>query len=58
MPNLTPADAIRPAVNVLKNSVESRRMPPGIELNQATVDLHADAAKTLEESLAALADHE
>lgn len=55
-PNLNPADSLRLAINVLKDSAESRRMPSGIELNQATVDLHADAAETLEESLASLVD--
>lgn len=58
MPALTVADALRLAVNVLKDAAESRKMPSGIELDQATADLHADAAETLESSLAAMQNHE
>ncbi len=58
MPALTVADALRLAVNVLKDAAESRRMPSGIELDQSTASLHADAAETLESSLAAMQDHE
>lgn len=58
MPDLTPADALRLAINVLKDVAESQRMPSGIELDQATAALHADAAETLAETLAGLQDHE
>jgi hypothetical protein len=58
MPDLTVADALRLAINILKDAGESRRMPSGIELDQATAELHADAAETLQVSLAAMQDHE
>lgn len=58
MPSLTPADALRLAINVLKDAAESRKMPSGIALDQPTADLHADAAETLETSLTALREHE
>ena len=58
MPALTIADALRLAVNVLKDAAESRKMPSGIELDQDTADLHADAAETLESSIAAMQDQE
>lgn len=58
MPDLTPADALRLAINVLKDVAESQRMPSGIELDQATAALHADAAETLAETLDGLLDHE
>lgn len=32
-------------------------MPSGIELDQSTASLHADAAETLESSLAEMQDH-
>lgn len=54
MPDLTVADALRLAINILRDAGESRRMPSGIELDQATADLHADAAETL----AAMQAHE
>lgn len=58
MPDLTPANALRLAINVLKDAAESRRMPSGAALDQATADLHADAAETLKISLSGLQDHE
>ena len=58
MPSLTVSDALRLAINLLKDSAESRRMLSGIELDQATADLHADAAETLESSLNTLQDQE
>jgi hypothetical protein len=58
MPDLTPADALRLAINVLRDASESRRMPSGERLDQEASDLHADAAETLEATLAALRDHE
>lgn len=57
MPDLTLADALCLAINVLKDSAESRKMPAGIKLDQATAELHADAAETLETSLAELRGH-
>lgn len=58
MSSLTPADALRLAINVLMDTAESRKMPSGIELDQSIADLHADAAETLEATLAALLEQE
>jgi len=58
MPTLTTALALRAAINVLRDSAESRRMPSGEPLSDASVQLHFDAADTLEESLSDLRDHE
>lgn len=58
MASMTVADALRMAINALKDVAESRRMPSGIELDHSTAALHADAAETLESSLAGLQDHE
>jgi hypothetical protein len=58
MSNLTVALALRAAINVLRDSAESRRMPNGTQLDEASVNLHFDAAETLEESLADLRGHE
>lgn len=58
MPSLTPADALRLAINALKDAAESRKMPSGIALDQAAVELHVEAAETLESSLAALREKE
>ncbi len=55
---MTPADALRLAINVLRDTAESRQMPSGIAIDQATADLHADAADTLQTSLEGLHDHE
>lgn len=58
MPTLTTALALRAAINVLRDSAESRKMPSGEPLDDASAQLHFDAADTLEESLANLRDHE
>lgn len=58
MPQMTTADALRLAINVLRDAAESRRLPSGSELDDAAVDLHVDAAETLEASLADLKAHE
>jgi hypothetical protein len=58
MPTLTTALALRAAINVLRDSVESRKMPSGELLDEASVQLHFDAAETLEDSLSDLRDHE
>ena len=58
MSGLTPADALRLAINVLRDSAESYKMPSGISLDRATAELHADAAETLKATLADLRDHE
>jgi hypothetical protein len=55
---MTPADALRLAINVLRDSAESRRMPSGTPIDQATVDIHADAADTLQTSLDGLIERE
>jgi hypothetical protein len=58
MPNMMPSDALRLAINVLKDVAESQKMPSGVELDQAAADLHADAAESLEATLADLLGHE
>ena len=58
MSDMTPADALRLAINVLRDAAESRQTPSGIELDEATAELHADAAETLEASLVDLRRHE
>jgi hypothetical protein len=55
---LTTSLALRAAINVLRDSAESRKMPSGEPLDHASVQLHLDAAETLEESLSDLRDHE
>jgi hypothetical protein len=57
-PEMTPADALRLAINALRDVAESRRMPSGIALDADTAALHAQAAQTLEQSLDGLRDHE
>ncbi|MFT0171492.1 hypothetical protein ACLKMY_21190 [Paraburkholderia mimosarum] len=46
------------AINVLRDSAESRRMPSGEPLDEDSVQLHLDAAGTLEYALSDLRDHE
>ncbi len=58
MPDLTVADAIRLAINALRDVSESHKMPSGIELDKATAELHASAADVLDESLKQLRGHE
>jgi hypothetical protein len=57
MANLTVADALRLA-NTLGDVAESRKMPSGVELDDSTAALHADAADVLDESLEQLRGHE
>jgi hypothetical protein len=58
MSNLTIALALRAAINVLRDSAETRKMPSGEPLDDASVQLHLDAAETLEDALSDLRDHE
>lgn len=58
MPDLTLADALRLAINVLRDTTESRRTPSREGLDQSTADLHAAAADTLEASLTELRGQE
>lgn len=58
MPDVTLADALRLAINVLRDSAEARKMPSGVGLDGTTAALHADAADVLGESLEQLRDHE
>jgi hypothetical protein len=58
MPDLTTADALRLAINALKDISESRKMPSGLVIDQSAADLHADAAEVLEVSLAGLHGHD
>ena len=52
---LTLADALRAAVNVLRDSAESGRMPSGEALPPAAFAVHAEAADRLEAELRGLA---
>ncbi|WP_250495362.1 hypothetical protein [Caballeronia sp. GAWG1-1] len=45
------ADALRLAINVLRDAAESRSMPSGFEMDAGLAQLHADAAEVLEVSL-------
>ncbi|MFP3506908.1 hypothetical protein [Burkholderia sp. SIMBA_062] len=58
MPDLTLADALRLAINVLRDSAESRKMPSGVDLDNAVAELHAIAADVLDDSLEQLRGHE
>ncbi|WP_207002606.1 hypothetical protein [Trinickia mobilis] len=58
MPELTIADALRLAINALRDVAESRKMPSGVELDDATAELHASAADVLDGSLEQLRGHE
>lgn len=58
MPEMTLADALRLAINALRDVSESRKMPSGLELEAAPSVLHADAAAMLESSLATLRGHD
>jgi hypothetical protein len=55
---LTTSLALRAATNVLRDSAESRRMPSGEPMDDASVQLHLNAAETLEDCLSDLRDHE
>jgi hypothetical protein len=54
MSGMTIALALRAAINVLRDSAESRKLPSGDALDDASVQMHRDAADSLEESLASL----
>ncbi|MDR5832557.1 hypothetical protein P9250_32420 [Caballeronia sp. LP006] len=58
MTQLTTALALRAAINVLRDSAESRRMPSGEPLNEAGVEHHFEAADVLEDALSTLREHE
>ena len=46
---MTPDEiALRAALNVLRDSVESKRMPSGLPLDAAALDLHQHAIEHLE----------
>jgi hypothetical protein len=51
MSDSTIGDALRLAINVLRDSAESRKMPSGVALDDGTAKRHSDAAQTLERSL-------
>lgn len=51
MPVTTVAAALRLAINVLRDSAESRRMPSGVMLDERPVELHIEAAETFEDFL-------
>jgi len=49
------AIALRAAINLLRDSIESRRMPSGLPLDAAMAGLHEHAAHRLEMLLRRLA---
>lgn len=57
MSDLTVFDALRLAINALRDVAESREMPSGVELDDASAELHASAADVLDESLEQLRGH-
>jgi len=58
MADLITTDALRLAINVLRDVGESHKMPSGIELDDATAALHLDAAEALAVTLKDLQDLE
>ncbi len=58
MPDMTVADALRLAIDAPRDVAESHKMPSGIDLDEATSELHASAAAVLDESLEQLRGHE
>lgn len=58
MPDLILADALRLAISVLRDYAQSRKMPSGVDLNDAAAELHASAADVLNKSLEQLRGHE
>jgi len=58
MSDLNLADALRLAINALRDVAESRSMPSGVDLDEATAKLHVSAADVLNESLENLRGHE
>ncbi|KWW32427.1 MULTISPECIES: hypothetical protein [Cupriavidus] len=57
MPELTVADALRLAINLLRDAAESGKMPSGIPLDEAGISLHSAAAETLQDSLDSIVEH-
>ena len=58
MSGMTTALALRAAINVLRDSAESCKMPSGVPLDEVSVQVHRDAADTLQQALANLQDFE
>ena len=58
MPAFILADAPRLAINVLRDSAESRKMPSGVDLDNAADELHTSAADVLNDSLEQLRGHD
>jgi len=52
------ADALRIAINLLREAAESRVTPSGVEMDPGLAQLHADAAEILAISLVDLLDFE
>ncbi|WP_175442904.1 hypothetical protein [Hydrogenophaga sp. PML113] len=55
---MTTADALRHAINVLRDSAESGRMPNGTELDANAIAQLVEAAETLDAALDALRGYE
>ena len=58
MADVSLSDALLLAINILRDSAESRKMLSGVDLDGATAPLHANAADVLDDSLEQLRDHE
>lgn len=58
LPEMTNANALRLAINVLRDSAEPRRMPSGPELDDAAAGLNARSADVPDEPLEPRRDHE
>lgn len=51
------SNALRTAINVLRDVAANKTMPSGLELDDGLAQLHADAANVLEASLEDLEDY-
>ena len=57
MPDMTPAHALRLAVNLLRGPPRSRSLPSGAASDLSTSELLAETAETLPAIVAVLRDH-
>lgn len=57
MAQLTLVEALRLAINVLRDSAESRSTPSGFEMDAGLAELHGQAADLLDDTLQDLLNH-
>ncbi|WP_157638332.1 hypothetical protein [Burkholderia ubonensis] len=55
---MRPSDAMKLAINALKDVAHSRQLPSGTALDQPVVNLYIDAAESLAQTLQNLLDQE